>query len=99
MQTGESLLVCCKAFQPECKKTNTLTLPSKNSSTLIRPLRIGRDDYSLNIVNLPHDENVNDNDIEDELYNEDESEDENVNTETNNNNKPHYLINHESKYF
>ncbi len=88
MQTGESLLVCCKAFQPECKNKYPNITIKKIPQLLLDRCEFGRDDYSLNIVNLPHDENVNDNDIEDELYNEDESEDENVNTETNNNNQP-----------
>lgn len=87
MQTGESLLVCCKAFQPECKNKYPNITIKKIPQLLLDRCEFGRDDYSLNIVNLPHDENVNDNDIEDELYNEDESEDENVNTETNNNNQ------------
>ena len=88
MQTGESLLVCCKAFQPECKNKYPNITIKKIPQLLLDRCEFGRDDYSLNIVNLPHDENVNDNDIEDELDNEDESEDENVNTETNNNNQP-----------
>lgn len=87
MQAGESLLICCKAFQTECKNKFPNITIKKIPQLLLDRCEFGRDDYSLNIVNLPHDENVNDNDIEDELYNEDESEDENVNTETNNNNQ------------
>ena len=84
MQTGESLLVCCKAFQPECKNIYPNITIKKIPQLLLDRCEFGRDDYSLNIVNLPHDENVNDeDDIEDELDNDDE----NVNTETNNNNQ------------
>ena len=84
MQTGESLLVCCKAFQPECKNKYPNITIKKIPQLLLDRCEFGRDDYSLNIVNLPHDENVNDeDDIEDELDNDDE----NVNTETNNNNQ------------
>ncbi len=84
MQTGESLLICCKAFQPECKNKFPNITIKKIPQLLLDRCEFGKDDYSLNIVNLPHDENVNDeDDIEDELDNDDE----NVNTETNNNNQ------------
>jgi|APTNR8051073442_1049403.scaffolds.fasta_scaffold01517_6 adenine-specific DNA-methyltransferase len=54
MQPGESLLIACKAFQPECefKFPNFITL-KKIPQLLIGKCEFGKDDYSLNIVNLP----------------------------------------------
>lgn len=56
MQPGESLLVCCKAFQKECKhKYPNITL-KKIPQMLLGRCEFGKDDYSLNIVNMPVDE-------------------------------------------
>jgi len=56
MQPGESLLVCCKAFQKECKhKYPTITL-KKIPQMLLGRCEFGKDDYSLNIVNMPVEE-------------------------------------------
>jgi len=54
MQPGESLLIACKAFQPECefKFPDSITL-KKIPQLLIGKCEFGKDDYSLNIVNLP----------------------------------------------
>jgi adenine-specific DNA-methyltransferase len=53
MQLGESLLVCCKAFQKECKhKYPNITL-KKIPQMLLGRCEFGKDDYSLNIVNMP----------------------------------------------
>jgi adenine-specific DNA-methyltransferase len=54
MQPGESLLIACKAFQPECefKFSNLITL-KKIPQLLIGKCEFGKDDYSFNIVNLP----------------------------------------------
>lgn len=57
MQPGESLLVCCKAFQKECKhKYPNITL-KKIPQMLLGRCEFGKDDYSLNIVNMPVEEN------------------------------------------
>ena len=56
MQPGESLLVCCKAFQKECKhKYPNITL-KKIPQMLLGRCEFGKDDYSLNIVNMPVEE-------------------------------------------
>ncbi len=56
MQPGESLLVCCKAFQKECKhKYSNITL-KKIPQMLLGRCEFGKDDYSLNIVNMPVEE-------------------------------------------
>ncbi|MBO9153061.1 site-specific DNA-methyltransferase [Chitinophaga sp. GCM10012297] len=53
MQTGESLLICCKAFQQECiSKYSNITI-KKIPQLLLNRCEFGKDDYSLNIVNLP----------------------------------------------
>ena len=55
MQEGEKVLVCCKAFQKECKsKYPNITL-KKIPQMLLDRCEFGKDDYSLNIVNLPID--------------------------------------------
>lgn len=56
MQEGESILICCKSFQKECKnKYPNITL-KKIPQMLLDRCEFGKDDYSLNIVNLPIDE-------------------------------------------
>lgn len=66
MQVGESLMVCCKAFQKECKhKYPNITL-KKIPQMLLGRCEFGKDDYSLNIINMPV-EAVS-TPLEDELY-------------------------------
>lgn len=70
MQEGESLLICCKAFQPECKnKFSNITI-KKIPQLLLDRCEFGKDDYSLNIVNLPHDEQEYNHDIAEEVHDE-----------------------------
>lgn len=65
MQVGESLLICCKAFQPECvSKYNNITI-KKIPQLLLNRCEFGKDDYSLNIVNLPKEDNEDYNNEED----------------------------------
>ncbi len=53
MQEGESILICCKSFQKECiNKYPNITL-KKIPQMLLDRCEFGKDDYSLNIVNLP----------------------------------------------
>lgn len=67
MQPGESLLICCKSFQNQCKgKYNNITI-KKIPQMLLGRCEFGKEDYSLNIVNMPVDETVNDNDAEAEI--------------------------------
>lgn len=65
MQVGESLLICCKAFQPECKNKYPNITIKKIPQLLLDRCEFGKDDYSLNIVNLPQDENIDDYEEED----------------------------------
>lgn len=58
MQAGESLLVCCKAFQKECKAKFTNITLKKIPQMLLGRCEFGKDDYSLNIVNMPVEDKV-----------------------------------------
>jgi adenine-specific DNA-methyltransferase len=59
MQPDESLLICCKAFQQECRnKFSNITI-KKIPQMLLHRCEFGKDDYSFNIVNLPHEEENN----------------------------------------
>jgi adenine-specific DNA-methyltransferase len=61
---GESLLICSKKFQPECTHRYSNISIKKIPQMLLGKCEFGKDDYSLNIINLPQDEQ------EDELDNE-----------------------------
>ncbi|HPR58869.1 MAG TPA: site-specific DNA-methyltransferase [Bacteroidales bacterium] len=56
MLPGESLLICCKAFQKECKSKYTNITIKKIPQMLLGRCEFGKEDYSLNIVNLPVEE-------------------------------------------
>ena len=57
LKSGESLLVCCKSFAKGCKnKYGNITI-KKIPQMLLGRCEFDKDDYSLNIVNLPHDDN------------------------------------------
>lgn len=53
MNDGETLLICCKAFQPECKSFSSRITVKKIPSILFDKCEFDHNDYSLNIVNLP----------------------------------------------
>ena len=53
MLPGESLMVCCKAFQKECKSKFANITIKKIPQMLLGRCEFGKDDYSLNIVNMP----------------------------------------------
>lgn len=53
MQPGETLLICCKSFQKECKgKFGNITI-KKIPLMLLGRCEYGKEDYSLNIINMP----------------------------------------------
>lgn len=61
MKPGESLLICCKTFQKECKgKFSNITI-KKIPQVLIGKCEFGKEDYSLNIVESPRLESDLDN--------------------------------------
>lgn len=67
MQPNESLLVCCKGFAAACKARHSNITIKKIPQMLFGRCEFGKDDYSFNIVNLPHDENDNTGTDEDEI--------------------------------
>ena len=60
MQPNESLLICCKGFAASCKSRQTNITIKKIPQMLYGRCEFGKDDYSFNIVNFPHDEVEND---------------------------------------
>jgi adenine-specific DNA-methyltransferase len=55
LQPNESLLVCCKSFDKGCTSRHANITIKKIPQMLLGRCEFGKDDYSLNIVNLPHD--------------------------------------------
>lgn len=54
MLPGESLLVCCKSFDKGCTHRHGNITIKKIPQMLLGRCEFGKDDYSFNIVNLPH---------------------------------------------
>ena len=67
MKEGETLLVCCTAFQKECRNAFPNITIKKIPQMLLGRCQFNKDDYSLNLVELPA---VEDEECEEE-YNED----------------------------
>ncbi len=59
MKPDESLLICCKSFAKGCIGRYSNITIKKIPQMLLGRCEFGKDDYSLNIVNLPHDEENN----------------------------------------
>jgi len=53
MDTSESLLICCSAYQNECKNRYSNITIKKIPQILLGRCEYGKDDYSLNIVDMP----------------------------------------------
>ena len=64
MKEGESLLVCCTAFQKECRSAFANITIKKIPQMLLGRCEFAHDDYSLNIVELPV---VEEDEFEEEL--------------------------------
>lgn len=62
MQTEESLLICCKSFQAGCTDGYPNINVKKIPNMLLGRCEFGREDYSLNIINLPHDDDASSQD-------------------------------------
>jgi adenine-specific DNA-methyltransferase len=56
MQGDESLLICCKSFQAGCADGHSNINVKKIPNMLLGRCEFGREDYSLNIINLPKEE-------------------------------------------
>lgn len=57
MKPDESLLVCCKSFKKECVNTFPNITIKKIPQMVLGRCEFGKDDYSLNIINFPSEEN------------------------------------------
>lgn len=66
MAEGESLLVCCTSFQKECKQAFPNISIKKIPQMLKDRCEFGKDDYSLNIIELPEEEFEDEDDIYEE---------------------------------
>jgi adenine-specific DNA-methyltransferase len=53
---GESLLICCKSFSKACENRYENITIKKIPKMLLGRCEFGKDDYSLNIINMPYDE-------------------------------------------
>lgn len=50
---GESLLICCTAFQKECQSAHSNISIKKIPKMLLGRCEFGKDNYNLNIINIP----------------------------------------------
>lgn len=53
MAEGESLLICCTAFQKECKSAHSNISIKKIPKMLLGRCEFGKDNYNLNIISIP----------------------------------------------
>ncbi len=75
MQPEESLLIACKAFQKECLNRYGNISIKKIPHMLLGRCEFGREDYSLNIVQVPYDREYNsETDALEESYENDRRE-------------------------
>jgi len=56
MREDESLLVCCKSYQKMCENKYPNMTIKKIPHMLLGRCEFGKEDYSLNIINMPRDE-------------------------------------------
>lgn len=54
MSAGETLLICCTSFQKECRSAFPNITIKKIPQMLLGRCEFAKEDYSLNIINLPH---------------------------------------------
>ena len=59
LQEGESLLICAKKFQPDCANRFGNISLKKIPQMLLGKCEFAKDDYSLNIINLPQEDDIN----------------------------------------
>lgn len=76
MAKGESLLICCTSFQKECKQAFSNITIKKIPQMLLGRCEFAHDDYSLNIIDMPHVDDEENESMEDESgYAADRAED------------------------
>ena len=66
MQEGESLLICCTAFQKECAHHAANITVKKIPQMLLGRCQFSKDDYSLNIIDMPPLDDESDEDFSEE---------------------------------
>ncbi len=66
MAEGETLLVCCTAFQSECKHAFENITIKKIPQMLLGRCEFAHDDYSLNIIDMPRVDEEEEEPMEDE---------------------------------
>ena len=66
MQEDESLLICCTAFQKECATRATNITVKKIPQMLLGRCEFNKDDYSLNIIDMPQLDDESDEDFTEE---------------------------------
>ena len=59
MKDGESLLICCKAFNANDSRYTNITI-KKIPQMLMGKCEFGKEDYSLNIINIPFERDIQD---------------------------------------
>ena len=59
MKGDESLLICCTAFSKAADKYSNITI-KKIPKMLLGRCEFGKEDYSLNIINMPHENDESD---------------------------------------
>lgn len=57
MQPDDSLLICCKKFSKACENRYSNITIKKIPQMLLGKCEFGREDYSLNIISMPRNEN------------------------------------------
>lgn len=82
MSEGESLLICCTAFQKECKTAFPNITVKKIPQTLLGRCEFNHDDYSLNVIEVP--------DVSEDEFNYEDEED--IQEENNGNERPASLF-------
>lgn len=80
MQEGESLLICCTAFQKECTTHHPNITVKKIPQMLLGRCEFNKDNYNLNIIDMPKMDDEEDPD-EDYLPEPQESEEDNKNNQ------------------
>ena len=57
MKDDESLLICCKSYQKACESKHQNITIKKIPNMLLGRCEFGKEDYSLNIIDMPRDDN------------------------------------------
>lgn len=71
MQPGDSLLICCKSYQEACENRHSNISIKKIPQMILGKCEFGREDYSLNIINIPTVEDETGADIQSEEESDD----------------------------